>query len=87
MKDRLLALEGRKANLEQMAEPEPMPRLHPKLAEVYRQHVERLEEALNDSTIRPEAVTTNFTTNVRESILELRRASNTYFRKNLAQTG
>jgi site-specific DNA recombinase len=32
-----------------------MPRLHPKLAEVYRQHVERLEEALNDSTIRPEA--------------------------------
>src|SRR6476660_5734063 len=32
-----------------------MPRLHPKLAEVYRQHVERLEEALNDSTLRPEA--------------------------------
>jgi site-specific DNA recombinase len=29
-----------------------MPRLHPKLAEVYRQ---RLEEVLNDSTIRPEA--------------------------------
>ena len=55
MTDRLLALEARKANLEQMAEPESMPRLHPKLAEVYRQHVERLEEALNDSTIRPEA--------------------------------
>ena len=44
MTDRLLALEARKANLEQMAEPESMPRLHPKLAEVYRQHVERLEE-------------------------------------------
>ena len=55
MTDRLLALEARKANLEQMAEPESMPRLHPKLAEVYRQHVERLEEALNNSTIRPEA--------------------------------
>ena len=55
MTDRLLALEARKANLEQMAEPESMPRLHPKLAEVYRQHVERLEEALNDSTIRPRA--------------------------------
>jgi site-specific DNA recombinase len=55
MRDRLLALEARKANLEQIAKPESMPRLHPKLAEVYRQHVERLEEALNDSTIRPEA--------------------------------
>ena len=43
MTDRLLALEARKANLEQMAEPDSMPRLHPKLAEVYRQHVERLE--------------------------------------------
>ena len=32
-----------------------MPRLHPKLAEVYRQQVERLEEALNDPAIRPEA--------------------------------
>jgi site-specific DNA recombinase len=32
-----------------------MPRLHPKLAEVYRQRVERLEEASNDPTIRPEA--------------------------------
>jgi hypothetical protein len=47
MTDRLLALEARNASLEQMAEPESMPRLHPKLAEVYRQHVERLEEALN----------------------------------------
>src|SRR5262245_39946314 len=55
MRDRLLALEARKVNLEQMVEPESMPRLHPKLAEVYRQHVERLEEALNDSTIRPKA--------------------------------
>jgi hypothetical protein len=55
MRDRLLALEARKANLEQMAKPDSMARMHPKLAEVYRQHVERLEEALNDSTIRPEA--------------------------------
>jgi hypothetical protein len=55
MRDRLLALEARKANLEHMAEPESKPRLHPKLAEVYRQHVERLEEALSDPTIRPEA--------------------------------
>jgi site-specific DNA recombinase len=32
-----------------------MPRLHPKLAEAYRQQVERLEESLNDPAIRPEA--------------------------------
>ena len=55
MKDRLLALEERKADLERMAEPERMPRLHPKLAEAYRQQVERLGESLNDPAIRPEA--------------------------------
>jgi site-specific DNA recombinase len=55
MKERLLALEARKADLERMAEPEPMPRLPQKLAEVYRHEVERLEEALNDPAIRLEA--------------------------------
>jgi site-specific DNA recombinase len=55
MRDRLLALEARKADLERMAEPERMPRLQPKLAEAYRQQVERLEESLNDPAIRPEA--------------------------------
>ena len=54
MTDRLLALEARKANLEQMAEP-VYAQATSEVAEVYRQHVERLEEALNDSTIRPEA--------------------------------
>ena len=58
MRDRLLALEERKADLERMAEPERMPRLHPKLAEVYRQKVEQLEESLNDPAIRPEAADT-----------------------------
>jgi site-specific DNA recombinase len=55
MRDRLLALETRKSDLEQMTEPERMPRLHPKLAEINRQHVERLEESLYDPAIRPEA--------------------------------
>ena len=58
MRDRLLALEERKADLERMAEPERMPRLHPKLAEVYRQQVEQLEKSLNDPAIRPEAADT-----------------------------
>ena len=35
-----------------------MPRLHPKLAEVYRQQVEQLEDSLNDPAIRPEAADT-----------------------------
>ncbi|MEQ9639809.1 MAG: hypothetical protein RIM84_07260 [Alphaproteobacteria bacterium] len=38
-----------------MRAPEPAPRVHPKLAEVYRRQVERLEAALNESMVRPEA--------------------------------
>ena len=32
-----------------------MPRLHPKLAGVYRQQVGRLEDHMNDPAVRPEA--------------------------------
>ncbi len=56
-KDRLIELEGRKAELEEeLTEPEPAPiRLHPNLAEIYRNKVARLEESLNAEGVRSEA--------------------------------
>ena len=57
MKEELFALEARKRLL--MAEvkqaPAPRPRLHPKLAELYRERVERLHEELNRAELRSEA--------------------------------
>ena len=56
-KDELLSLEARKAELtalQQRARP-PAPRLHPNLAEVYRQKVARLQEELNREELRAEA--------------------------------
>jgi len=38
-----------------MSPPQPAPRVHPNLAEVYRRKVERLEEALNEPDARAEA--------------------------------
>lgn len=51
LKARLEGLESRKERLEQelAAAPAPMPRLHPKLAEIYRCKVENLHEALAES--------------------------------------
>ena len=57
MKEELFALEGRKQKL--VAEVEhaqpPSPRLHPKLADLYRQRVERPHEELNRLELRAEA--------------------------------
>jgi site-specific DNA recombinase len=57
MKTELLALEARKeaisAEIQQV--PAPLPRLHPKLAELYRQRVGRLHEELNRPELRAEA--------------------------------
>src|SRR5215471_3817895 len=57
MKAELLALETRKeepsAEIKQV--PAPLPRLHPKLAELYRELVERLHEELNRPELRAEA--------------------------------
>ncbi len=57
MKDELLALEARKSALaaEVKQAPEPAPRLHPRLADVYRDKVERLRESLNAESTRAEA--------------------------------
>jgi site-specific DNA recombinase len=58
MKGELLDLEGRKAELLatcQRAPSSPMPRLHPNLAEIYRQKVARLQEELNREDLRAEA--------------------------------
>ncbi len=57
MADELQALETRKAELQrQLAIDPPAPvRLHPNLAEVYRQRVENLREALNGDNAREEA--------------------------------
>jgi DNA invertase Pin-like site-specific DNA recombinase len=54
MKDELLALEARKAQLvsETKHVPAPAPRLHPKLADIYRDKVENLNKALNEETTR-----------------------------------
>jgi len=57
MKQELLALEARKAELAAVLEhaPKPAPRLHPKLAEIYRAKVANLQEELNRPELRTEA--------------------------------
>ena len=57
LKDEMTALEARRVDLlaELEAAPPPMPRLHPNLAELYRQKVMNLAEALNIDQTRPEA--------------------------------
>ena len=57
MKEELLALEARKRVLaaEVKLAPAPQPRLHPKLADLYRQRVDRLHEELNRAELRSEA--------------------------------
>jgi site-specific DNA recombinase len=57
MKDELLALEGRKEELNRILQhaPAPMPRLHPRLADLYREKIERLHEELNRPELRTEA--------------------------------
>jgi site-specific DNA recombinase len=56
MKDELLTLESRKAELGTFAEvPTPGIRLHPDLAEIYREKVARLQEELNRPELRDEA--------------------------------
>ena len=58
MKERMAALETRKAELEAAFASAPPPtafRIHPNLPKMYRDKVERLEEALNDDGIRDEA--------------------------------
>jgi len=57
MKDEILALEARKADLAAAiaAAPKPAPRLHPNLAEIYRQRVHNLVQELNREQIRVEA--------------------------------
>src|SRR5712692_586038 len=52
-----IALEARKAQLisETKHVPAPAPRLHPKLADIYRDKVENLNKALNEETTRAEA--------------------------------
>ena len=55
-RDRLVALEQRKAELEAVAPVNvATPRFHPRLADVYRDKVSRLEEALNHPDLRAEA--------------------------------
>jgi hypothetical protein len=57
MKEELFALEARKQELAGKVKqiPAPRPRLHPKLADLYRQRVERLHEELNRVELRSEA--------------------------------
>ena len=57
VKDEMANLETQRIDLLGQFEnaPPPMPRLHPNLAEVYRQNVMNLAEALNDSHTRLEA--------------------------------
>ena len=58
MKAEQLELEARKAQLvsETKHIPTPAPRLHPKLADIYRDKVEDLRNALNGETTRAEAL-------------------------------
>jgi site-specific DNA recombinase len=57
VKDEMAILEARRTDLLAQVEaaPPPMPRLHPNLAELYRQKVMNLAEALNDNHTRLEA--------------------------------
>src|SRR5262249_20679503 len=56
-KEELLTLEARKQQLAAQAKQTPAstPRLHPKLADLYRQRVDRLHEELNRPELREEA--------------------------------
>jgi site-specific DNA recombinase len=58
LKERMMALEGRKAEIEGLlagADVPPVIRIHPNMAEVYRLKVAELEIALNDDSIKAEA--------------------------------
>jgi len=57
LKDELMELEARKLELEQMASKEqaPIPRLHPRLADLYRRKVDHLHDALKQEDTRTEA--------------------------------
>jgi len=57
MKEELYALDARKRGLaaEVKQAPAPRPRLHPKLADLYRQRVDRLHEELNRTELRSDA--------------------------------
>ncbi len=57
LKDELMGLEERKLELEQMVSkaPAPIPRLHPRLADLYRRKVDNLHDALNRKDTRAEA--------------------------------
>ncbi len=54
-KGRLLALESRKAELTSMAAPEPTPRIHPRITDIYRDKVENLRAELDRPDTRQEA--------------------------------
>jgi site-specific DNA recombinase len=72
VKDEMTVLEGRRVELLARLEAAPpsMPRLHPNLAELYRQKVTNLAEALNDEDTRLEAAEC-----LRELIDEIRLVS------------
>ena len=57
LKDELMGLEARKLELEQRVStaPAPVPRLHPRLADLYRRKVDDLHGALNREDTRAEA--------------------------------
>jgi site-specific DNA recombinase len=61
VRDEMTILEARRVNLVARLEaaPPPMPRLHPNLAELYRQKVMNLAQALNDEHTRLEAAECN----------------------------
>ena len=67
--DELEKLEAHKGRLESAVQrdPEPTPRLHPNLAELYRQKVANLREALNQRETRSEAALL-----IRELVQEIR---------------
>jgi hypothetical protein len=69
VKDEMTVLEARRVELLARLEaaPPPMPRLHPNLAELYRQKVTNLAETLNDEHTRLEAAEC-----IRELIEEIR---------------
>ncbi len=69
VKDEMTVLEARRVELlaQKQAAPPPMPRLHPNLAELYRQKVISLAEGLNDDDSRHEAAKC-----IRELIEEIR---------------
>ena len=69
VKDEMTALEAKRVELLAALEaaPRPMPRLHPNLAELYREKVMNLAEALNADQTRLEA-----TECLRELIEEIR---------------